>query len=1179
MSVTFKALDWQLGEEEDEEIIYVNGITPNGESVFVEVIGFTPFVNLELPKNISWTKDKIVSLQEYVYTHFSEKPIKFRLEKRCNLYHKVPGNYVICVFKTHRATKKLQYFFDKRHMIPGLGIFSASSFKVHEQNVDQIIKFTATNKLQLGGWMKAEGTSDGMNTTADIQLRCNYKNLRPVEMPTSVQPKPKILSFDIETYSTNHDSKLPDPTEKGNKVVQISVVVAYHGEPEKNWKKYLLTLGRPGFTMKDIEVRFFKTEKKLLLGFTKIVHEINPDIFLGYNILKFDYPYLLKRADLLGIYPSFTKLGRINDEQSKKVEKKWESSAYGVQVFEYLENQGRLNVDLLPEVERNHKLDTYSLDFVSEHFLGEHKVSLPIKHMFKLIQFAEVTETYHCYKIDEEMLEKIKETAKVIFKEVDVGFVKKFNKTIQTATCSNVKSRMLQAMKLVGDYCVYDSVLPLKLLTKLKTLFVMEQMANIFCVPASYLQTRGQQIKVLAQVYRYTLYNNLVIPFKKYNPVDEDEKVQGATVIDAVPGYWDNVATLDFASLYPTVMIANNIDYTTYVDPLNDNVPDSECNIIEWDEHKHCPHDPQKRKIDKKKMFCGHFKHKFKKMVIKDGKRIGEGVMPYLLRTLLDARKSVKAEIKEKSKLLDTLQGKEKEDLEMELCVLDAKQLAIKVSANSMYGGTGAKTGFIPLLPAAASTTAGGRQYINTAIQYIIKNFKLQRAKLVYGDTDSCMIRFQDANVEETFALAERAAKEATALFPDPVELEFECVYGKYLLLTKKRYVAYMINKKGEVISKIKKGIVLKRRDNTHYLKDVYGKLIDSIMDKCDEKVIFEQLYDDIHRLFTRQIDAKNLTIFKSIKDLISYAKKTEISDPSGKKDEKGNVVKIKVFLGHDKKPMLTASGRPYETRDPLDPNLLYDNVSHVRLALKMKKRGDDVPPNTRLQFVFLENDSELQSDKIEDYTFFKENWKKYNLKLDPLYYLEKQLMKPITEVINVLYSNESYKSLQEQISEKENLLMKNVEESTWALITDTRDYILKGVSKKDEKPNDYNGKINFARGVIKRTRNKVCRSPFEKLCKLYFSKKSEIVLDKIEKKYGIKKRVKRKPNKDGKFVKDSNMMKDIVRYRTNYNSVVKHLNVLFYDLITEEEREQNKERFAKLNKERKIKLLKFEGK
>ncbi len=1168
--VIFKANEWQISEEnEDEENFYVSGLTKEGKNVVIQVDGFTPFVYVELPLNIDWNKSTIFYLYEYIKENFKCPPLRYKFCKKFNLYFKKPGLYMLLVFKTQYACRCLHYFFEKKHTIPGIGIVNKHVIKVHEQNIDQIIKFTATQNLKLGSWIQAteyipEG-DENLNeeerkfTTADIDMLVHYKSVKPIEVSDTIQPKARIISWDIESYSKNHHAKLPDPTMKENTVTQISVIYCKADDPIEKWKKYLLVL-RKGYDIKldGVKVFHYEKEKDLLLGFTQIIQKLNPDYLLGYNVLKFDWNYLIKRADLLGIYPRFSELGRVIGARANKITKNWESSAYGKQVFEFLECQGRLNIDLMVEIERNHKFDSYSLDSVAENFLGEHKKPVSDLQMFKLTQFADLTRNYHDYEITDQYLKEIKEITDFVFDEEE-GITREFYNKINNANNQNIKKRMRNAITIIGDYCIYDSILPLKLLFKLNILYNLEQYANIFCVPKSYLQTRGQQIKGLAQVYRYTLYNNIVIPFKKYSEDDVDEKYQGATVIDAVPGYWSDIATLDFASLYPTVMIANNIDYTTYVDPANDDVPDNECNIIIRDEHRGCIHDPQKRKVSKDKVLCCHHRHKFRKVVEKNGKLLNEGVLPHLLKNLLNERKKIKGEMKElgnKLKNDHTLTKNERNDIELSLIVSDAKQLAVKTSANSIYGMTGAKKGYIPLIPAAGSTTACGRKYIHIAIQYILKNFK---SKLVYGDTDSCLIRFLGANTKETFEFAAKAARDTTALFPPPVELEFECVYGKFLLLTKKRYVAYWIDINGNVKYIIKKGIVLKRRDNTHYLKDVYGKLINDVMEKADEKKIFNDLYDNIQKLFTLQIETKNLIIYKAVKDLIDYAKTIELEDPSGATRELANgefvPIMLKYFLGKDKKPLMSANKKPYVTKNPLDPNLLYDNTSHLMLALKMKARGDDVPPNTRLQYVFLDTGEfvTLQGEKIEDYTYFKENKLRLGLKLDPLYYLEKQLIKPVTEVINVLYRNEKYKyeTLETRITNCEKFLFRNMDESIQESILSMKDFIIKtfsGIENKKMVP--YANRIRIVRTQVKKFSSiKKIPSQFTNLINLYYTKKSELVLDKLEGIYGIKKRQAKKPDKQGMIVKDGKIMENILKYRTTYCCMIRHLKSLFSDL------------------------------
>jgi hypothetical protein len=124
--------------------------------------------------------------------------------------------------------------------------------------------------------------------------------------------------------------------------------------------------------------------------------------------------------------------------------------------------------------------------------------------------------------------------------------------------------------------------------------------------------------------------------------------------------------------------------------------------------------------------------------------------------------------------------------------------------------------------------------------------------------------------------------------------------------------------------------------------------------------------------------------MYKGISDVIAYAK----TDKNGKYiDCDGNEIKNPV--------------------GPLDPRLVYSNIAHVNLARKMIRRGDDVVPNSRMEYVYLEDPTKtLDSDRTEDYTYFQENKKTEDLKLDYFYY-QKQLIKPLSELFGVIYKKD----------------------------------------------------------------------------------------------------------------------------------------------------------------------------
>lgn len=122
--------------------------------------------------------------------------------------------------------------------------------------------------------------------------------------------------------------------------------------------------------------------------------------------------------------------------------------------------------------------------------------------------------------------------------------------------------------KRIATYCLKDCYLPLRLFEKMKCMFNYVEMARVTGVPLNFLLKRGQQIKVLSQLYRKTKNHDMIVPvnrsFKKKNG---DIGYQGAYVLDPKNGFYKNpIATLDFASLYPSIMIAHNLCYSTMID-------------------------------------------------------------------------------------------------------------------------------------------------------------------------------------------------------------------------------------------------------------------------------------------------------------------------------------------------------------------------------------------------------------------------------------------------------------------------------------------------------------------------------------------------------------------------------------------------------------------------------------
>lgn len=179
------------------------------------------------------------------------------------------------------------------------------------------------------------------------------------------------------------------------------------------------------------------------------------------------------------------------------------------------------------------------------------------------------------------------------------------------------------------------------------------EMARVTGVPFNYLLARGQQIKVISQLYRAAGEAGYLIPALKSEGTDE--QYEGATVIEPTKGYYDvPIATLDFASLYPSIMMAHNLCYTTLLDKQTID----RLGLVEGEDYVHTPNNG---------MFS--LRNALTIDYFATTKR-RKGLLPSVLENLLAARKRAKADLKN-----------EKDPFKR--AVFDGRQLALKVRASA----------------------------------------------------------------------------------------------------------------------------------------------------------------------------------------------------------------------------------------------------------------------------------------------------------------------------------------------------------------------------------------------------------------------------------------------------------------------------------------------------------------
>jgi len=771
--VTFRILDQRLEKIENTGIIiHLYGLTVENKSVYCKVLNYQPYCWLELPSYINWSAPKVGALIEHIQKKLHECPpdvMKFEIKKLA--LYSVTRPFLRINFKTEDTMTHLKNTLRYKWKIEGFNKeFEPNAFKLHEQNIPTLIKFGIERKLDMAGWVTVKSIHP-KDLPKDYSY-CDYsvytmaKWVKKADIPGDVLVDPLICSFDIELHSKNRKSSSPAPEIPENVITMVSLTFGRLTAELENWDTYVITLysgdKEPSGKYKATVINCKGSEKKLLVEFTKLIKKMKPDIITGYNINGFDWGALIKRAEINEVKNLFFKMGKLKYEKDYLKDDSWESNAKGRQEIVYVKLNGVFNFDMFPEIKFNHNLPMYKLGYVAEKFLGkdESKEDMPYQQMFALFEMIEVLERSleNCETVD------VKTAKKLIISKVDkeelidvpgmTNHVLSFYKDLKTAkSVKSVTKVARNYMLLLLKYVIQDARICPALMKFLNSLTSLWENANVSKCPPNYIYEKGQQIKVLAQYLEKAHWRNFVIPYytkpknvKEEDDSEDDDKknYQGATVLKVMKGLYKDIAILDFKSLYPSIMITYNICHSTFRPNDDNRVKDEDCHIAEWSEHIRCQHDPEFKGKKKRKgdsVYCGDHKYRF----IKQTDESKKGLLPLLLEELLTERKRVKKqmfveetkwkELKLKSQSSELTQEEQNQMIlaNRKASVLDARQLAVKISANSAYGFCGALTGYFPLVSGAASVTYYGREAIKKTITMV--EAKFPPAEVIYGDS------------------------------------------------------------------------------------------------------------------------------------------------------------------------------------------------------------------------------------------------------------------------------------------------------------------------------------------------------------------------------------------------------------------------------------------------------------
>jgi DNA polymerase elongation subunit (family B) len=701
--------------------------------------------------------------------------------------------------------------------------------------------------------------------------------------PSTTSIPLKVACYDLEMYSK---SGLFPQAKAGDPIVQIGI--------SYRWSNDMLTpLRRVVFVVGSVEPDPLciscSSEEDMLYKFAAEIKLQNPDVLCGYNTFGFDDAYIEDRCRELGILDDI-QLGRYTtrykDRDTWKVKfsetKKFELAS-GKYDLRFLCIRGRLGLDLLLNMRREHSLDSFKLDNVASVFLRdkvidytEGRVSTKSTRGLRVgnyVRFDIVGNTTDPYKEGEkfkvtsvdpkgftidtmeklftDLCEKDRKSLEWCFSKDDVEPHELFDLHANGGPAGRTR---------IARYCIQDCDLVLTLMAKLDTIVNARGMADVCKVPMEYVLRRGQGIKIFSAVVYYASQRNQII--RTQGGSDGDGGYEGAIVISPKIGmYLDQpISVLDFNSLYPSNMIAYNISPDTLVCEREFNVDGRKLR------HEGMTMERMAALADQGYVLDDiEYDNKDDKGVIysktictfvqpNDDNPMTVGVLPKTLDILLKKRKEFK------EKMEDTQYD------EAQRSVFNGLQLAYKVVANSVYGQTGSRTSPIRKLCVAACTTAAGRKALYTAKSIVESEFG---AEVVYGDTDSIFIKFPTQDLAESIRLGLASGKRITeSINRKPYKIAYEKTFFPFILFCRKRYVGMMYEEDAKAKPKRKSmGIVLKRRDNAPIVKDVFGGALDVLLQEKDVRRAQSFVNEMLLRVLQNEIPLEKFIVSKSLRD------------------------------------------------------------------------------------------------------------------------------------------------------------------------------------------------------------------------------------------------------------------------------------------------------------------------
>ncbi|KAF8472023.1 hypothetical protein BDZ91DRAFT_775438 [Kalaharituber pfeilii] len=608
--------------------------------------------------------------------------------------------------------------------------------------------------------------------------------------------------------------------------------------------------------MVGVRVEQERSEIDLITRMVDIVRDLDPDIFTGYEIHNSSWGYLIERARCKFEYNLIEEFSRMKSQSHGRFGK--DSDSWGFNTTAAIKITGRHMINVWRAMRGELNLTQYTLENVAFHLLHKRIPHYTHKNL--------------------------------------------------TTWYTSGKSRLIHR---VLRYYILRVQLNLEILEHNELVARTSEQARLLGIDFQSVYGRGSQFKVESMMFRIGKPEGfmMISPSKKQVGTQNALECLPLVMEPQSAFYTSPLIVLDFQSLYPSLMIAYNYCYSTYLG-----------RVTTW-------------KGQNKMGFTNYNRVPRLLELLKDYIRVAPNGIMYAKQEL---RKSLLAkmlaELLETRIMVKNGMKRDKRDKALQQ-LLNNRQLALKLVANVTYGYTGATmSGRMPCAEIADSIVQTGRETLEKAIELIHSEAKWG-AEVVYGDTDSLFIYLPGRTRAEAFDIGEDIANAVTQMNPKPIKLKFEKVYHPCILLAKKRYVGFKYESRNQKEPDFDaKGIETVRRDGTPAEQKIEEAVLKILFRTADLSKVKEYFQRQCTKIMSGKVSIQDFCFAKEVK-MGYYSEKGPL--PAGAKITSPYVV------------IAGAPGSRLIDRTVAPETLLYN--THNRLDAEYYITKNIIPPLERI--------------------------------------------------------------------------------------------------------------------------------------------------------------------------------------------------------------------------------------